>query len=467
MKTYFGIPFDKSTIAIGKETFDSRDYAARIFICPRISVEHVLQINKMISSGSISAKSLIAKTDAGIAELRTWKQEGKDFSSIMKKKLASWVEAFEEPNTGDFDYLETAYGITRGDIYGEKSMTMEKINSAKDMADYVKQYVKGQDEAIEKLSVPFFLHLDSKRKNYTSRIKTPSLLMGPTGIGKSEILRIFGKVCDCPVIRINSTDIVPMSWKGPHLPDIIAKELSDGKVTLEDLKYAVIVIHEFDKITHFGRTYVGTAGGDEDMDMMRDIMRLFETDHCLNLNTGFDNASMKEKIVGLPVDNLLIVFDGAFHGIESIIKRRLKIGNSIGFNSTENNPYEGMSLQKFVTNDDLEEWGYMPELLGRIGETIVMNPLTSDTIYQIMTTAKDNVLQAHIETCSQNNIDLHFTEDALHYIAGVAEKSGLGFRNVKTILSKALNRLYYEMPAKASQQRRRVEIDKAYITKNM
>ena len=156
--------------------------------------------------------------------------------------------------------------------------------------------------------------------------------------------------------------------------------------------------------------------------------------------------------------------DGAFHGIESIIKRRLRIGTSIGFTCSSQDQYTNVNLQSLVTNDDLVEWGYMPELLGRIGETIVMNPLTQDVIYEIMTSAKENILQSHIDYCSKNNIDLHFSDEALYYIAGEAQRSGLGFRNVKTILSKALNRLYFEMPnVQATQEMKTIEISKEYV----
>ena len=74
----------------------------------------------------------------------------------------------------------------------------------------------------------------------------------------------------------------------------------------------------------------------------------------------------------------------------------------------QSSKYDGSNIQQLVTNEDLMQWGYMPELLGRIGECIVMNPLTSDVIYEIMTSAKDNILQSHIDFCSNNNVDLVF-----------------------------------------------------------
>lgn len=451
------------------EGYNAQDVAARLFLCPRIAPAQVPRMLEMLYAGKLSLASFMAKTEEGLAEFFRWKATGEiDIPAFMRAKIETWSKVFKAPKEQDYAYLEKKYGITKSDLFGGKADTPDiHINSAKELADYVKQYIKGQDLAIEQLSVPFFQHLDSKRNHYTCRIKTPVLLMGPTGVGKSEVLRIFGKVCDCPVVRINTRKVTPNGWTGKSISDIIAKQLSDT-VTIKDLEYAIIVFHEFDKITHYGRTIVGTHGTDGDADMMGDIMSLVETDDCIYLDCGFDNHKMDTKCYKLPVDNLLILFDGAFQGIESIIKKRLNIGSSIGFSSMAHNKYEGVNLQSLVTDEDLLEWGYTPELIGRIGNTIVMNPLSTEDIYQIMKSAKDSVIQFHREQCQRSNIDLHFTDDALYYIATEAQKSGLGFRIVKTILAKTLRRLYYDFPPKSSREKKRtIEISKDYVMKSI
>lgn len=461
-KLYFGLKIIRS------EDLDPKDVAARLFLCPRITPVRVNIMLTMLSNGQLSKDSFFEKTDEGIQELINMKTSGIDLPAVMNNKLNDWNQFFKEPTDEDYCYVEKKYGITKADLLGDETERIKfNISSAKELADFVKQYIKGQDNAIEKMSVPFYLHLESKRKHYTSRIKTPMLLMGPTGIGKSEVLRIFGKVCDCPVIRINTSKITPNGWRGVHISDIIARQLSD-KVTIKDLEYAVLVFHEFDKITHYGKTIIGNNGTEADADMMRDIMSLFETDDYLYLEDGFDNQNHSPKYYKLPVDNLLIVFDGAFQGIESIIQRRLNITSSIGFSRINQNQYDGINLQSLVIEDDLIEWGYMPELIGRIGNVVVMNPLNTDVIYQIMTTAQESILQSHIDYCAKNNIELHFTDEALYYIADEANKSGRGFRNVKKLLSLALNRLYYEMTdVSPTENKRIVEINKDYVMRSI
>ena len=459
---YFGLSIELDGV-------NSQDIAARLFICPRITPKHALKILDMLKTGKLSVGKFVEMTDGYIKELIDQKESSVDCSHIMSNKLEAWTKTFSAPTIDDYEYLHNTFNLTQHDLLGGTGG--EKINNfktAKELAAYVKQYIKGQDDAINKLAVSFFQHIDSKRKHYTSMVKTPVILIGDTGTGKSELLRIFGQALnnECPIIRINSSEIAPSSWKGLHISDILIREMG-GNTSLRDLEYAIIVFHEFDKLPHYNQKTVGSNGSDMDNDMMRDIMRLLETGHSLHLENGFDQKTMAPKTYRLPVDNLLIVFDGAFGGIENIVKKRLHIGNSIGYAQTKRDECYPNDLRKMVTNDDLISYGFMSELIGRIGNIVVMNSLSSDMIYEIMTTAKNSILQAHIDYCSMNNIELVFHEEALRYIANVASVSGLGFRNVKTVLSQALNALYFEMSGESTGEKQIVEISKDFIAQNI
>ena len=471
---YFGINIRKN------KKFDVNNVAARLFICPRISPEHATKMLDMLVNGKLSIESFNDRTDAYIEELSRQKEIGDDIPYIMNNKLAAWERTYKAPTQKDYEYLEKTFGFSKEDLHGTTTIETAKdtvkesvkdsttlVKSAKELASFVKQYIKGQDEAIDKLAVQFFLHLDSKRKQYTSKIKSPSVTIGPTGSGKSAIFRAFAKFCDCPIIRINLSSVKPEGWRGNHITDYFAHEIRSG-VSVKDLEYAIIIFHEFDKITHYGCNITSDKGNDGDADMMKDIMRLFEEDDYLFIDTGIDPQTMKPATYKIPVNNFLIMFDGCYQGIEGIVKRRLNIGRTIGFSQPQKDQYDGVNLQTLIKVEDLQEWGYSQELTGRIGNVVVINPLTTDAIYAIMTSAKDNILQSHIDTFSQSNIDLKFSEDALLYIANEAHKSGLGFRNVKALLAAALNRLYFDMPECAGSEKKLViSISKDYVMQNI
>jgi ATP-dependent Clp protease ATP-binding subunit ClpX len=139
----------------------------------------------------------------------------------------------------------------------------------------------------------------------------------------------------------------------------------------------------------------------------------------------------------------------------------------MGFGATKSGDAEAENYMKYVTTEDLEEWGFLPEFLGRIGVFAVMNPLTVDTIVEIMKQAKGNILEGHVDYASHNNVDLRFSDEALRIIAEKAYASGLGFRNVKAILSEVMNRLYFTMSDGESGESRVVNVDREFMKNNL
>lgn len=453
----------------GNEVFDPVDIAARLFLCPRISASKALKLLELMDSGKTTVDMFLSNTDVQIQDLNKQKANGAKVYELVKDKLTEWANTFLPVTDEEFKYIEDKFGYTKVELTNEDENTFKGPLTAKNMAAYVKRYIKGQDNAVDKLSVQFYLHLLSKHNKTTCKIKSPILSIGPTGVGKSEMLRLFGVICDCPVIRINTSEVVPESWKGLHVSDLIASEFekySDPSV----MEYSVIVIHEVDKIAQ-GCNAKSDAGVDLARDQMRDIMRFFENGHHVTLDLGFEKDSLKPRRVNLPTDNFMIMLDGAFDGIEEIIKKRKKSTSMIGFSNITSSRAdadgENKSFLKYLNSDDLKSWGFMPELIGRIGNYVVLNHLSTDAIYDIMKNAKNNVLQEHIDFCSSVNVDLQFDDEAVRYVAEVAHKSGLGFRNVKSLLAKALSNVYYDMPESSSQEKMVVKITKEYVMKQL
>lgn len=464
---FLGVPFVKGD-KINQD--NQKVLIANLFLNPQITVAHVEYYLSQIEAGKMSIERLMKMSTKGLATIKSYKSLEYQFSDVMQTKIKQWFEVFGVPTGDDWAYIKKHHGLNR-EIFMKENvclpMELMSFHSAKEMATHVKQYVICQDAAIEAFSVPVFLQNESRKKRLPFRMATPMVLIGRTGSGKSEMCFQFGQICECPIFHINSSEVVPTSWRGQHITDKLAQAIQNG-MTIDELRYAIIVFDEFDKISHHGQRIVSDKGSDFDTDMMRDIMKLFETGQDLFLECGLNSNDYSTKGYRLPTDNLLVVFAGAFNGIENIVRKRVCPNNSIGFSKSTSSTPPVDDLLKLVTTEDLKEWGFMPELIGRIGNICVLNSLTSEMIYRIMTTAKNSVLQSHIEYCQQHNIKLKFTPKALRLIADEAYKSGLGFRNVKTLLSKCLNSLYYELrdePEKNEVQT--VNIDQDYIVKQL
>lgn len=331
-------------------------------------------------------------------------------------------------------------GEKKENITNSSSKKTFNYSSPRALANEVKKYVKGQDEVIESVAIPFFQHMESMLNGTTCDVKNSFIIIGNTGTGKSEILRRFGQLCNVPIIRINMADCTPSAWKGQHIQDHIGFYLNSAE-DLQKLKYAVLVFNEFDKITHYNSTPASSKGTDWDMDMQREMLRFYDKGYELLIERPTPRGTI--ETYHLPTDNFLLCYDGAFSGIDKIIEKRIGKASKVGFATPQSNqrPLGDISQLKA---EDLEKWGYIPELLGRIGSFFVMNPMTEDLMVEVLTSASENIIHAHIKQCAQYGITLKIEQDAIRPIARKAMDMKLGFRAVKSILSDIMKPIYFD-----------------------
>ena len=433
---WFGITIENENLP---QHVEIRDFVARLFASAHISVAKAKQI--IASIGSIDLQKFIQISDGQIHSIVERYNNGLEVEALYSEKMRDWVEHFGQVTDDDLRYLEERFSLKK-EFFGKQiqQSIAQTMNSPRAMAEIVKQYVKGQDEAIERIAVPFFQHIESKRLGVTCDIKTSFLLAGNTGTGKSEILRRFAAITDVPVIRINTSECVPNGWRGRKISDFFGCYINNVS-DIERLRYSLLIFNEFDKVSHYQQRMQGNST-DYDADMQAEFLKFFDK--------GFELVVTKQEVeYKLPADDFLLCFDGAFSGIEDIIKKRLGIqSRRIGFTSPPHlktdTPEAESSLLHHLNFTDLKEWGYIPELLGRIGAFITLNPMSEDIVYEIMTTASENMIDAHKAQCKRHGFRLEFTETALRTIAKMAVESEVGVRSIKTILGGLLNGVYFD-----------------------
>ena len=439
----------------------NNELAAWLFLAINVGLEKVDTVIDMLKEGTLNEEHVVEKLKHDYVYITE-----EIFISELQGRYEEWAKKYTAFTKKEINYLKKL-GISKEifSLVDEK----QKINSPESLATQIKGYVKGQDHVIDTLSVPFFQHRMSMLGGYDLSFKAPSLIIGPTGVGKSEIIRRFCDVIGCKFFRINTSDVTPSSWRGLSIGQSIASQLGDPN-KVSSLQYAVLVIHELDKVVTQNRRITSDMSTDFSYDFQRDLMRLFETNHNLRVEYGI-GCDGKPEIYEIPISKMLIVFDGCFNGLEDIVKKRLNVNvrKSVGFNTEVDKKNEKQDYLKHVTGEDLITFGLMPELVGRLsGNLCVANKLTSDAIYDIITSAKENVLQSHVDYCSKFfNTKIAFEEDALRYISDMAYESGLGFRNVKTLLSSALNKFYYTLKPNQNSRVKKVVIDKKYIVEQL
>lgn len=333
-----------------------------------------------------------------------------------------------------------------------------KFNNPQELANGVKKYVFGQDDIIDHISVPFFLHHHSFLTKETCPIKTPSLVIGPTGVGKTEMYSRFSELIGCPTIRINISEIAPEALKGNYISTFFYQKYANG-CSIKDLEYTVVIVDDFDTITSYGKCLASDTSSDFQVGIVKELMHLLDTETFFLIS---DPTGMNP--IELPTKNMLIMFAGAFNGIEDIIRNRLGGEKSIGFSLKHNDKScDNDSCKKNVLSqlcyDDLLEYGIPHCLLDRLGGIYLLKPLSGEDIYQILNNAKDNVLAHHRDYCSKYGVDLQFTEGALRYISQCASKSGLGVRGAQKLVTISMHDIYYSICLYKPKQKKHMAVN--------
>lgn len=431
------------------------DVLSRLFLSRDISVSQARNIYKAFESGHTTAQQICQLTEAHIQTVLNEFSKKNSLCGLFASKVSEWRAKIGEITEADFDYIYERFGLPYESILGYPF-----FSSAKEMANYIKKTIKGQDEAVSELAIPFFQHYVQQITGHKCPINKPVLLCGPTGCGKTEILSLFSEITGSPLIVINTSECTATGWRGASINDVIANQAKKYKA--EELSRAILYIDEIDKITHTGCL---KSIDDLGFDIQRDIMNLTDSRNPVRINMGLDK-SFRQNFMELPVDKMLIVFSGAFTGIDKIIEKRLNILSRVGFSTLSVNAHRDDTEYK-VTSRDLAAWGFIDELLGRIGRIVTLKSLDENAMYEILTESRQSILRSQTSYSKRvYNATLRFSEGALRMICAKAKEDGLGFRGVQTLLSTCLSSVYYNMSIYSNCQQT-IEIDENFINENL
>lgn len=447
---FFGIKVAKD------DNIDYQNLIARMFMCPYFTPEHAIQYTQMLENGELSVERLeeMIEDETLSAAINNDRSD-----EVMQEQLKEWENLLGPMTDEDKAYLYENYGFKVTPRKNDKKTDIVEyhdFNSPKEMSAYVKQRFKGQDETIDQLSVIYYMQYMSKKYGTNNPIRS-ALTVGRTGTGKSGICNCFEQICNLPSLSVNSCHFSPTGYRDVGLSEIIMQYMESKGYSEEDMKYFVLHVEEVDK---FARK------GEYNDAMMEQIMQFDNKGNHIVFNRGINLSSGSNQICRLCTDNWLIVLDGAFEGIEEIVKARLNLNKNLGFSKSDGKELEAMNLWKHIEPEDIVKYGFKNELVRRIGCICSLNPLTKDTIYKILSEAKENILQLYVNFSKLGNIDLKFTDDALMFLANDASNNTFGIGSVKKSIFKMLWTLYYDHLGSATTQET-IVIDKDYVAQQL
>jgi len=314
------------------------------------------------------------------------------------------------------------------------------------------EYVIGQEQAKKVISVAVYNHYKrvltkpavSEEEDDDVRIEKSNILMiGPTGSGKTFLVKTLAKLLDVPLAIADATALTEAGYIGDDIESVISKLLAAADNDVEKAERGIIFIDEIDKIAKKKDTTTRDVSGES---VQQELLKLLEGS-TVEVPVGSNQKNALTPMATVNTDNILFICGGAFPDLENIIKERLTKKSSIGFKAELKDRYdEEDNILRYVTNADLRTFGMIPEFLGRLPIMVTFQKLTQPMMVEILKKPKNAILKQYIKLLALDEVKLVFEEEALQWIAAEALKRETGARALRAIIEEFMLDIMYEVP---------------------
>lgn len=340
-------------------------------------------------------------------------------------------------------------------------LDLKKIPAPHKIKATLDEYVIGQEHAKKVMSVAVYNHYKRVATDTMDEIdieKSNMLMIGPTGSGKTYLVKTLAKLLDVPLAIADATSLTEAGYIGDDIESVVSKLLAAADNDVEKAEHGIIFIDEIDKIAKKKNTNQRDVSGEA---VQQGMLKLLEGSD-VEVPVGANSKNAMVPLTTVNTRNILFICGGAFPDLESIIKERLNKQASIGFYADLKDKYDNdPHLLEKVTVDDIRNFGMIPEFIGRLPIIFTLEGLSEDMLVKILKEPKNAILKQYQKLLALDEVKLEFDEGALHAIAAKAMEKKTGARALRAILEEYMLDIMYEIPKDDSIGE--VVITRAYI----
>lgn len=323
------------------------------------------------------------------------------------------------------------------------------------------EYVVGQEHAKKVISVAVYNHYKRVATNTMDEIeieKSNMLMIGPTGCGKTYLVKTLARLLDVPLAITDATSLTEAGYIGDDIESVVSKLLAAADNDVEKAERGIIFIDEIDKIAKKKNTNTRDVSGES---VQQGMLKLLEGAE-VEVPVGANSKNAMVPLTTVNTRNILFICGGAFPDLEDIIKERLTKTASIGFNSELKDKYDkDKNILSKVTVEDIKKFGMIPEFIGRLPIIYTLEGLTKEMMVKILKEPKNAILKQYQKLLELDEVKLEFSEDALEAIADKAMERDTGARALRSIIEEFMLDIMYEIPK--DDNIGRVTITREYI----